>query len=119
LAGRLQTTSAMIALLTMCLLQAAPFEGKFRADQGVVVLTHQQGLVRGTMTLGSERVSLRGTVCNGVLAGHAIDGFRKKFAFRATLIDGVLSLTIETDTIDFTRETKTAKRPAQDRLRSS
>ena len=94
----------MLTLLALTLLQSAPFEGTFRADQGVVVLKHRSGVVAGTLTLGSERVRLRGKIIDGALTGQAIDGFRKQFTFRATLVDGVLSLTIEKDTIDFTRQ---------------
>ena len=98
----------MLTALTLCLLQSAPFAGTFRADQGVVTLAEKKGAIRGTIVLGSERVALRGNVSGGVLKGRAVDGYRKEFDFRATLIDGVLSLTIETDTIDFTREPKKA-----------
>ena len=103
LAGRLQFIAAVLTLVALCLLQAAPFEGTFRADQGVVHLKLQKGAVRGIITLGSEKVVLSGKVTQGVLVGRAVDGFRKQFAFRATLVDGVLSLTINDDTIEFMR----------------
>lgn len=102
----------MLTTLAMVLLQAAGFDGSFRADQGVVRLSEQQGMVRGTITLGSERVSLDGRISDGVLVGQAIDGYRKKFVFRATLTDGVLRLTIQSDTLEFTRETKAPRRRA-------
>ncbi len=38
-----------------------------------------------------------------MLVGQAIDGYRKKFVFRATLTDGVLRLTIQSDTLELTR----------------
>lgn len=99
----------MLTLLTLVLVQATPYVGTFRADQGVVKLAEHKDGVRGSIKLGSERVVLRGKIVDGILVGRAIDGFRKEFDFRATLIDGVLTLTINTDTIEFTRETRTAE----------
>jgi hypothetical protein len=109
----------MLTFVALSLLQAAPFHGTFHAEQGRVTLCQQKTLVRGTITLGSERVSLRGKITGGVLVGQAVDGYRKHFTFRATLVDRVLSITIETDTIDFIRETKTAAVPRRRQLERS